>query len=141
MKLKTKTCSHCGKTKLVNEYYNSQLKSGYAASCKTCLKTIRKKRFDSNPDYFKRRARDLRYQLDYGITLDDYEQLLTKQNNQCDICGTDTPVGGRENFAIDHDHSTGKIRGLLCNDCNLGLGSFQDNKESLKKAIQYLTND
>ena len=73
----------------------------------------------------------------YGIDADQYDRMVENQNNKCKICGTDEPrgIGG---WKVDHCHSTGKVRGLLCNNCNLGLGYFKDNIKSLEAAIQYL---
>lgn len=68
----------------------------------------------------------------YGITQEDYDRMLAKQNGVCAICGG---VGKRANLDIDHDHDTGYVRGLLCNKCNMGLGFLQDN---LDEAISYL---
>lgn len=74
----------------------------------------------------------------YGITLEEFDALKTKQSGVCAICFR--PVrGGRGELRIDHDHTTGKIRGLLCHHCNLGLGQFEDSPEFLKSAISYLT--
>lgn len=70
-----------------------------------------------------------------GFTLAQLDEIYDKSNGKCAICGK---VPGRRNLALDHDHSTGKIRGLLCTQCNAGLGMFKDNKELLKKAIEYL---
>ena len=73
----------------------------------------------------------------HGISLEDYDKLLEEQNNSCIICGTETPRGiGR--FHVDHNHKTDKIRGLLCNNCNLGLGYFSDNPKTLVAAANYL---
>ena len=72
----------------------------------------------------------------YNITMDDFHQMLETQNNQCSICKTDKP--GKRGFQVDHDHETGKVRGLLCNKCNKGLGFFVDSVVVLKSAIQYL---
>ena len=63
--------------------------------------------------------------------------ILKKQNNSCAICGTKKP-GGHGTFVVDHCHKTSKIRGLLCNHCNTGLGKLGDNVENLQKAIRYL---
>lgn len=68
----------------------------------------------------------------YGITKSQYESMLSKQNGLCAICGTKPAI------AVDHNHITGKIRGLLCVECNLGIGHFKENKHWLFKAIQYL---
>lgn len=64
-----------------------------------------------------------------------YEELYEKQNGKCGICGRDA---GRRHFAIDHNHQTGLIRGLLCYRCNVGLGNFKDSVDFLESAIAYL---
>jgi len=79
----------------------------------------------------------------YGITLEDYNKMLESQNNVCMICGKNEThkhnISSKYvDLAVDHDHSTGKVRGLLCTYCNVGLGAFKDNKELLQKAIEYL---
>ena len=77
----------------------------------------------------------------YGITLDEYEELLSKQDSKCAICGIDNNGKYRNKpraFAVDHCHTTGKIRGLLCSDCNTGIGLLKDNINFLQSAIKYL---
>jgi hypothetical protein len=71
----------------------------------------------------------------YGITLDICEQILINQNGKCAICNTIL----NNKFVIDHCHTTGVVRGLLCNDCNLGLGKFNDDIARLSKAVEYLS--
>lgn len=75
----------------------------------------------------------------YGITEEEYQHRLLKQKNACAICTT-TNLGRYGRFHIDHDHKTKKIRGLLCTNCNLGLGLFKDSTTNLNSAIAYLTN-
>lgn len=79
----------------------------------------------------------------YGITLSQYYELLSKNGGKCPICGIDKPygeeyMGPKRYFAVDHDHKTGVVRGVLCHRCNTGIGSFKDSIDSLKKAIEYL---
>lgn len=71
----------------------------------------------------------------YGMTLDGYRELSDSQNGKCAICGNDN---GGISLCIDHDHKTGKVRGLLCTLCNKGLGHFEDDKLLLLSAIDYL---
>lgn len=74
----------------------------------------------------------------YGITEADYEEMVEAQGNRCAVCFSDT-VGGRyDRWHIDHDHATGKVRGLLCTNCNRGIGHFKDNPLFLASAIEYL---
>jgi hypothetical protein len=75
----------------------------------------------------------------YNITFDDYKVLLEKQDYKCAICKTaDMKSRRTEWFAVDHDHNSGKVRGLLCNNCNRGIGLLQDSVENLTNAINYL---
>ena len=75
----------------------------------------------------------------YGITKEHYEDMLKSQDNKCKICDACLTIGQAKNPSIDHCHSTGYVRGLLCNLCNVGLGAFKDNTASLAKAIEYIT--
>lgn len=92
-----------------------------------------------NPQKEKAKARNNALNCNYGITLKDYNLLLEKQNHKCAICESDN-AGGRGVFHVDHDHETGKIRGLLCHKCNTGIGLLDDNIKILSKAINYLQN-
>jgi predicted nucleic acid-binding Zn ribbon protein len=73
----------------------------------------------------------------FGITEADYLRMLDDQGGQCAICGTSTP-GTSGVFAVDHDHETGKVRGLLCRSCNVGIGNLGDDPGRLAAAIRYL---
>ena len=72
----------------------------------------------------------------YGLTEEQYADLLVKQNNRCAICST--PIVTGRHCHVDHDHTTGKVRGVLCNHCNLMLGHAKDSTEVLLKAVEYL---
>lgn len=70
------------------------------------------------------------------MTQDDFNDLLAEQGGCCAICESDDP--GREWWSVDHDHATGAVRGLLCNNCNAGLGMFKDSPELIRAAYEYL---
>lgn len=74
----------------------------------------------------------------YGITPEQYEEMLAAQGGCCAICHAKKPGGRTKLFFIDHCHTTGKVRGLLCMRCNTGLGLFMDNQKFLSNAISYL---
>ena len=94
-----------------------------------------------NPD--KSKNNDLK--KTYGITLDEYDELLNMQQKVCAICGNpETAVDNKGHIRmmpVDHCHRTGKIRGLLCTGCNTALGGFKDDIDLLEKAIKYLKNN
>jgi len=80
-----------------------------------------------------------------GSSVEEYQILLAKQNGQCAICGVregHRSCRGREcRLALDHDHHTGATRGLLCNNCNRGLGRFKDSVTLLEAAVRYLKRE
>ena len=89
----------------------------------------------ANPDKVKNSA----LKSNYGITLEQYNEMLEKQKECCDICGTSEPIRKSSNyFCVDHCHKTGKVRGLLCMLCNSLLGKAKDSKQRLLNAISYL---
>jgi Recombination endonuclease VII len=103
--------------------------------------------FTQNGNYTNEEARNLerewRYRKYFGITLSDFNQMLKNQNGVCAICSNpETKKSSKSDrireLNVDHDHKTGKTRGLLCSECNSGLGRFKDSIEILGKAINYL---
>jgi hypothetical protein len=113
-----KVCTKCKKEKPWSEFSHAKTNSdGYRGACKRCF-------------YFYKTERN------FGVTEAHYEAMLLQQNNACAICCRSCPTGRM--LAVDHDHSTGKVRGLLCMPCNRALGMFGDNAELLQKAITYL---
>lgn len=84
----------------------------------------------------KQRAFERYLKNTYQITLEEYNAALEKQSGVCDIC-KEKCVSGRQ-LAVDHNHDTGEVRGLLCCKCNRGLGNFGDNLDLLRNAVLYL---
>lgn len=96
-------------------------------------------------EYRKRRPRNVRnteLKKQYGITLDDWEGIHTAQNGVCAICKQAEVDASKRyaNLAVDHCHTTGKVRGLLCNNCNRALGLFKDDTIVLAAALKYLND-
>ena len=91
-----------------------------------------------NPEDKRRHNRAHKYKNKYGITIEDYDRMLEDQGGRCAICRTNDPGGSGSRFAVDHDHKTGKVRGLLCTNCNTGIGLLQDDVLILEQAIRYL---
>ena len=142
-----KTCNVCGETKSLSDYYPTQFKSKefpdkvyYHGKCKSCFIKAKQK------DYTPEKGRDKNLKRCYGISLNEYNEMLEKQNNKCMTCGTTKPGGrksgrggGADVFVVDHCHDTGKVRGLLCYSCNRTLGLVGDNTQILHKMINYLS--
>lgn len=93
-------------------------------------------------EHARRHARGKLLSDVYRITEDEYQRMFEEQDGKCAVCRTDDPklpMGrGSKRLCIDHDHATGKVRGLLCSPCNTGLGHFGDNTETMAAAIRYL---
>lgn len=105
-----------------------------SVSSKNKAKYARKWRA-ANPD----KAKNSELKRSFGITLDTYNTMLENQNGVCAICKRkDTSF---DSLAVDHDHDTGQVRGLLCHLCNRALGLFKDNKANLEQAVRYLNNN
>ena len=163
--LKEKACNRCGVLwPHTEEFYRFYCKSGskpwqqlLKAICRVCerkaaaeynnarpekMKANAKKRYAENKERDPLYARRVNIQQKYGISQEEYETMLSAQHGNCAICnrhGNVLHANGRpQALAIDHDHETGAIRGLLCSLCNQGLGSFQDNGEFLLNAARYL---
>lgn len=155
-----KKCKKCGVVKDFNEFYkNKRNKDGIITSCKECegkrarkwgdthkerklalakewvknnkdkLASYDKKWATNNPDKVKERW----LKQCYGITLAQYKQLAENQFNKCAICEKVS-----DKLFVDHDHNDGRIRGLLCRECNTGIGFLQDSPYILGRAIEYL---
>lgn len=127
-----KPCSKCAVNLPLSEFYKDRnQKSGLRPECKTCNKKKCSEWAKANRE--RRRGYGIKHQ--YGITVQTYDRLLAKQGGMCAICNRPS---GKRRLAIDHCHSTGVVRGLLCTRCNQGLGHFQDNTDYLVNAAKYL---
>lgn len=148
-----KICLKCGEEKVDSEFRKRKAsKDGLDYYCKTCCKSFSKdmdkekrKIYDSKyyslnkknilkrlkTTYSKEKSRIKNFR-NYGLTVEAYNSMILYQEGKCAICGEET------NLVIDHCHLTSKVRGLLCNLCNTGLGLFKENKNSLRRAIEYL---
>lgn len=93
------------------------------------MRVHRKKWREKNPDYHKHHW----LKRKYGISPEQFNQMLSEQDSKCAICFSilDAPY-------VDHNHSTGQIRGLLCPACNFAIGSFRESETTLLSAIEYL---
>ena len=127
-----KKCCVCSVIKEATEFSpDKSKKDGLASLCKACRRERYSTRY--NTQYRNKRLMDL-----YGISTEDYNSMLDDQSGTCAICSS-TETGRNDTwFCIDHDHDTGQVRGLLCNNCNRALGLFKDNEKLLENASNYV---
>jgi hypothetical protein len=111
-------CPACRRSKPAASFYpDRQRKNGLGPYCKLCVSAIRKRC--------------------YGLSPDDYRALLVKQADRCAICKLKESAKGMT-LAVDHDHVSSLVRGLLCSNCNNGLGRFKENPQTLMAAARYI---
>jgi hypothetical protein len=131
-------CKDC-KSELAREYRKNnpekakELDKKRGSKYREKSKNIRKIYYEKNKDKFKDKAIFRKF----GISLDDYNKMFEKQKGCCIICNKHQ-IEFDISLAIDHCHKTGKIRGLLCSYCNMGIGLLGENVKTLEKAIEYL---
>ena len=126
----TKTCPRCETTKPIDDFGNdSRRKDKRRVYCRKCNSSA------GNPSGELLKDRNLRKR--YGITLTEYNSMLEEQDYCCAICKVNQKHCDKS-LAVDHCHKTDKVRKLLCQHCNIGLGQFRDNIEFLTAAIEYL---
>ena len=133
LKEQCKTCPECNIRKPFSEYHKN---SGTADKIHNICRVCCQKQTQAYRDTLDHRERGLKDR--YGLTKEDYNNKLTQQGRCCAVCGTTDPKSYHGYFMVDHCHATGKVRALLCHNCNSGLGHFKDNTEFLQKAIEYL---
>ena len=120
-------CSVCKEIKSLQLFMPQEHKRRYM--CRACFNLKKNNRPGLKNRNFKQRLKK-----NYGISKEEYFSILEKQENRCAICDKDIS----EKRHLDHCHTTGKVRGLLCPSCNWGLGKFKDSTELIEKAINYL---
>lgn len=126
-----KKCNTCGFTKPYSAFNKRvQEKDGYNYKCRECMRAYRQK--------WKRAEACCALRRKYGISLAEYEELAIKQGNACAICHVQATKEKR--LAVDHNHTTGEVRGLLCGPCNQALGLLADSPSRVSKALKYLTD-
>ena len=126
-----RVCSSCEKEKPSSEFYLEKDKRALngitqRSTCKPCTENRKYKRF---------------IEKTYNFTFADYQNMLEQQHYKCAICESKISSSRTSRLFIDHCHTSGKVRGLLCSSCNHGLGLFKDSPKLLKKAINYLSDE
>lgn len=124
--MKTRVCSICKKEKELEKFgKNKSMALGYAYQCKPC---------------HNRRVNDRHRFTRYGVTSEQFKEMLTKQDNLCAICRK-VSVGCRKgsDLCIDHCHTTGRVRGLVCKRCNVVIGKIYDDPLIAQRLVEYLS--
>jgi hypothetical protein len=131
------TCKKCGVSKELSEYYKTtDRKSKHKTICKTCIKA--NPATEERKEKMRAYGKDYHLKRSYGLSREEHTQLLIKQNHKCGICGIDEKEAFRSKLYVDHCHNSGKIRELLCHNCNTSLGLLKESIPTLTKAIAYL---
>lgn len=163
--MREKRCKKCDELKPLDAFYASPgMRDGHRNDCIECNKAAKRERHVRNAEQYREKARrwaaenperraayqaeyrnrperkramrDLYYRRTYGLSADDVDRLLAEQGGGCAIC--QARPERLASMHVDHDHQTGRVRGLLCIDCNQGLGKFRDEPSLLLRAAVYL---
>ena len=157
-----KTCLECKKSKSIEDFdFQNKASGKRVGRCKTCRSSENKIRYQNNPTPHRQRAaarralnpdgvrqehkeryhahpeadRARKLKKQFGLSFEEYDRMYTDQRGVCKICGCQS---GAKRLAVDHCHATGKVRGLLCGNCNTSLGKMKDDPELLRRAALYL---
>lgn len=155
LQITEKFCNGC-KQILPIVLFSKHTRDGFASRCKVCLNKqardyhkksmnnpeYRKKKYLQNKENRKRNPRSFEkrknewLKYNYRITLEDYKNMLEQQGGVCAICFQ--PCKTKKDLAVDHNHNTGKVRGLLCSNCNRAIGMLQEDPAIIDRAKQYI---
>jgi hypothetical protein len=122
-----------------NAEYQKEYNKEYRKKNVEKLKANNKKWREANKEQDVQTMFKARLKRKYDITLEEYNALLESQNNSCKVCGTHAKNNLKGKLYVDHCHTTGKVRGMLCMKCNSALGLLNDNKETIQKLLDYLS--
>jgi hypothetical protein len=133
-------CSKCTTKRSSARRANPDLRARENARTREWYRKNKATHLARTQSYYRRnrgRAEDRHYERTYGISLSEYNRMLDAQGGGCAICGKRQ---GAEKYklAVDHDHSTGRVRGILCHRCNRAIGAFGDTVEGVRRALKYL---
>ncbi len=125
----------------------------HPAYCKSCYNAWKKERYDADPEKYRESARQWReanpekaqeagrrskLKTAYGLTPEQYEEMSKAQGGRCAACGVVPTYGRGRGLQVDHNHTTGGLRGLLCTKCNQALGLLDENPVKIRNLIEYL---
>jgi hypothetical protein len=137
--MELKQCSKCGEHKTEAEFQRRADTGKLRNDCRMCRSKENLLRYQTNQSTKEAHSRaSLKSYLKqrYGMTVEQYQKMFDEQGGKCAICQRPETVAKR--LSVDHCHTTGKVRSLLCHNCNAGIGHFKENPEVLSEAITYL---
>jgi hypothetical protein len=144
-----KKCYRCEQVKPISEFGKSNhLKDGYCSNCKDCenkkARDNRAKRKKEDPKKYKRINKNNNFKRLYGITLEEFDQMFERAGSQCEICSKglvkerEGSKGPTDNVAVlDHCHTTGTVRAILCSQCNTALGLMKEDPTKIRQLADY----
>lgn len=127
VKYRPERCTKCG----------GPMNGSHTSYCRTCFNAYYRELRASDPEEYRRREwrKEIRK---YGITEDDWQAMHDRQDGRCAACGGEEAHPGRSRLCVDHDHTTGAVRELLCTSCNLAIGYVGEDPERLRRLAVYL---
>jgi len=140
----TKVCNVCKQELPLESFHRLKTsKDGYGYRCSKCDYALQKDYKKRRYEQFREDRRKVQRKHKYGLSDEDFQKMLSDQKGLCACCGKTLEEGWTQNhknnkLVVDHDHKSGKVRGLLCTMCNKGLGLLGDDLEGLQKAVDYL---
>lgn len=143
----SKRCRVCSKAKPLDQFHLKSTATGKRISkCTSCVAAYNKRHYRQNAPKYRRLAHEWKsrnpdkvreYNITrYGVSRDEVHRMKIAQHGLCKICGD--PVRSGKRLVIDHDHTTGKVRGLLCHQCNIAIGHLSDSPDIALAAARYL---
>lgn len=129
--------THCPQSHEYTEE-NTYINPSGSRQCRTCRLAAHERWIQQNPESRQDIVRRANLKRQYNLTIEQYDEMLSAQDGRCAGCGNSHPGNKTGVFFVDHCHTTGKVRGLLCLGCNSALGHIKDDIETLKQLIKYL---
>jgi hypothetical protein len=147
-----KKCTKCLENKGLDCFrIRESLKCGYQSWCKSCESVANKLRALKNRKPSRRKPPIIRTKEElaylakirmlkhrYGLSYEEYLNMYREQEGLCKICFASKELGGTKGLVVDHCHTTGKVRGLLCHACNSAIGKLKENEDIINNALKYL---
>lgn len=128
-------CKECGQDKVAGDFHwKSNGNVAHGQRCRVCYK-----KFCEQP-WYKERQRDNNLKRLYGISAEEYNTFYREQGGVCAVCKQESDATGKNStLQVDHDHKSGKVRGLLCYRCNLAMGVLAEDEKRIYQILDYLS--